>query len=777
MGRCRLAVLLGTLGAALVFSADVRPQAQDGPLAVEINLLREQNVGTDGPELLRFFEARSLREADRQKLDELVAQLDDPSFRKRQEASEKLAAWGSVALPFLKKALVNPSLEMKRRAEVCISKIERGPGPMLPVAAARVLAQRNPPGAIEALFNYVPFAEDEWVEEEVLISLAGLGVRQDRVDPLLQTALKDARPWRRAAGAYVLGRAGPAEYRGAVRELLSDTDALVRKRAAAGLIGKQVFQSHADVLSADQSLLKDAGVATEPPALLQFVRRRTLDDEARCDLERLIRQLGDSSYRKREEASRKLMAMPTSILPFLETASHDSDLEISHRAARCYELLRRGPGTAQSLAAVRLLASQAAPAEAVPMLLRFVPFAEDESVEEEVLNALSLLSVREAKVDPSLSAGLADPLAGRRAAAAYVLGKVGNREQCDQIRPLLRDEVSKVRFRAALGLLAARDRSAVPVLISLLGEPQAPWAWQVEETLRRLAADRAPQPPDTADAKARQKVVAAWSSWWDEQGSAINLAHLTQGEANLGLTTIVEYDNFVGGGQGQVWECGRDGKARWKITGLMGPMDAQVLPGGRVLIAENSGQRVTERDLKGNVKWSYSIPGGNPIACQRLPNGNTFIATYNQVMEVTRDLKPVYTAQHGPAFYLFGCTRMRNGHTVCMTAQGKVMELDGAGKPIREVQLQHNGWCGVESLPSGRYLVALMSNNTVQEIDQTGKSHWSVTFPGVFRAHRSPSGNTLVASMTTRKVAELDRGGRVVWERTCDGRPWMIRAR
>jgi HEAT repeat protein len=776
MAWLRLAALLGVFGAVFAVSGDVRLSAAEESLAAELKLLRDQNVGTDGPALLRFFEQRSLKEADRRKLEDLVAQLDSASFRDRQQASEKLIAWGTIALPFLKQALVNPSLEMKRRAEICISKIERGPGPMLPVSAARVLARRNPPGALAALLNYVPFAEDEWVEEEVLMTLASLGVRQDKVDPLLESALKDSQPWRRAAVAYVLGRGGPVECREAVRGLLADSDVQVRKRAAAGIIGKQILQGQAEVLTADKALLKGTGVAVEPESLLQYIRKRTLDDETRNQLESLIRQLGDPSYRMREEATRKLMGMTTSILPFLEAASHDKDLEIAHRAARCFEQIRRGPGTAQSLAVVRLLAALA-PAEAVHTLLLFCPFAEDESVEEEVLNALSVLSVHDTKIDPCLLAALGDPIPARRAAAAVVLGRVGTGEQLVQIRPMLRDPESKVRFRAAQGLLAARDRTAVPVMISLLNESSSPWSWQVEDTLQRLAADKAPVLPQLTDDKGRQKAVAAWTAWWESQGPRVNLARLTQGEVNLGLFTIVEYDNFVGGGQGKVWECGRDGKPRWIITGLMGPMDAQVLPGGRVLIAENSGQRVTERDLKGNVKWSYNIPGGNPIACQRLPNGNTFIATYNQVMEVTRDQKTVYSVQHGPQFYIFGCARTRNGHTVCITAQGKIMELDGRGAVLRELQVTHNGWCGIEGLSSGRYLVALMSNNTIQELDQTGKSHWSTTFPGVFRAHRMPSGNMVVASMTTRKVAELDRTGRVVWERICDGRPWMIRSR
>ncbi len=776
MTRCRCALLLGTLTALFALSGEGRPQTGDDALTAELKTLRDQNVATDGPALLRFFESRSLKDADRAKMQELVAQLDSATYRKRQEASDKIIAYGTLALPFLKQALVNPSLEMKRRAELCISKIERGPGPMLPVAAARVLALRHPPGAIETLLNYVPFAEDEWVEEEVLSVIADLGLREDRVDPVLAAGLKDAQAWRRGAVAYVLGRRGPIDVRGQVRVLLSDADPSVRKRAAAGILGKQVFQGHEEMLNADRVLLKEIGVSADATALLQFIRKRTLDDDTQRKLERLIRQLGSNSYRAREEATRTLLTMTTSVLPFLDAASRDPDLEIAHRAARVYEQLRRGPGTAQTMSAVRLLAALA-PTGAVHALLMFAPFAEDDGVEEEVLNALSILCVREEKLDPSLAAALGDSLAARRSAAAYVLGKVGTRAQCEQLRPLLRDATARVRFRAAQGLLAARDRAAVPVLIALLGEPQSPWNWQIEETLNQLAADKAPPLPQAADPKGREKAVAAWSAWWHEQGPRVSLARLNQAEVNLGLLTIVEYDNFVGGGQGKVWECGRDGRPRWTITNLMGPMDAQVLPGGRVLIAENSGQRVTERDLKGNVKWSFQVPGGNPIACQRLPNGNTFVATYNQVMEVTRDQKTVYMKNHGPQFYLFGCTRMRNGHTAVITAQGKVMELDGKGDQIRELSVPHNGWAGVEALPNGRYLVALMSNSTVQEVDNQGKSHWSVTFPGVFRAHRLPSGNTMVASMTTRKVAEIDRTGRILWERTCDGRPWMVRSR
>src|SRR5262249_57884410 len=42
------------------------------------------------------------------------------------------------------------------------------------------------------------------------------------------------------------------------------------------------------------------------------------------------------------------------------------------------------------------------PATAIQVLLAYVPFAEDETIEEEIVNALTLLSVREVKVHSEL---------------------------------------------------------------------------------------------------------------------------------------------------------------------------------------------------------------------------------------------------------------------------------------------------------------------------------------------------------------------------------------
>src|SRR5205823_11548513 len=123
----------------------------------------------------------------------------------RSHASKALIAAGPPALPLLRQALRNPDREVARRAELCIAEIERSPGSALPAAAARLLARRQPPEAVAVLLRYLPHADDETVEEEVLGALVTLGTRPGKAPPALVAAVRNAVPVRRGAAAFVLG--------------------------------------------------------------------------------------------------------------------------------------------------------------------------------------------------------------------------------------------------------------------------------------------------------------------------------------------------------------------------------------------------------------------------------------------------------------------------------------------------------------------------------------------------------------------------------------------
>src|SRR5262249_42118221 len=159
-------------------------------------------------------------------------------------------------------------------------------------------------------------------------------------------------------------------------------------------------------------------------------------------------------------------------------------------------------------------------------------------------------------------------------------------------------------------------------------EGEGPQAGSAEEILFQLAGDRTPPtPPAERTAENRKKHRAAWTTWWEDNEPKIKLTRVAVSERMVGLTIVATLD------QNRVGEIDKDGKYRWTLGNVGGPTDAQWLPGNKVLIAEHNANRVCERDMKGNVLWEHRVPN-NPVSCRRLANGNTLIATYQEVREV-----------------------------------------------------------------------------------------------------------------------------------------------
>ena len=139
-------------------------------------------------------------------------------------------------------------------------------------------------------------------------------------------------------------------------------------------------------------------------------------------------------------------------------------------------------------------------------------------------------------------------------------------------------------------------------------------------------------------------------------------------------------------GHNRVTELGPDNKPRWSIDGLLNPVDAVVLPGNRVLIAEYSGNKVTERDFSGKVLWEKTGLPGNPVNVQRLQNGNTFIATTGGILEVDRMGKVIYTINNLPNGCLGAC-KVRDGNIWYVGNTGLCVRIDTTGKELKSVQL------------------------------------------------------------------------------------------
>jgi hypothetical protein len=228
-------------------------------------------------------------------------------------------------------------------------------------------------------------------------------------------------------------------------------------------------------------------------------------------------------------------------------------------------------------------------------------------------------------------------------------------------------------------------------------------------------------------------------------------------------------------GSGRVFELGPDRQVKWEFEDVRYPVDAQVTGPDRVLVAEYLGRRVSERDFKGKVIWERQVE--LPIACQRLPNGHTFIATRRQLLVLDRAGKEVFTYHH-QATSISAARKLRDGQTVFVSG-GSLVRLDTAGKQVKSfpVGLVYNLGGNIDALANGHVLVPEYNHNKVAEYDPDGRVCWSVAVRVPISAVRLANGHTLVVSMAQQRVVEFDREGHEVWAYALPGRLWRARGR
>jgi hypothetical protein len=313
-------------------------------------------------------------------------------------------------------------------------------------------------------------------------------------------------------------------------------------------------------------------------------------------------------------------------------------------------------------------------------------------------------------------------------------------------------------------LAAARDADAVPALIDLLGSPAVREAQvaSVEEFLCRLAEAKAPALSYGPDAAAHKKYHDAWEKWWRDEGAGLPAARLQEAAAGpRGNTLVILLD------LGRVLDLDAGNKTRFRLDGLEFPLDAQFLPGERVLVAEHQGNRVTERDRDNKVLWQFKTDA--PLMAQRLPNGNTFLATQTQLLEVTPDGKEVFSHGAPGGESIMKAMRLPGGDIACVTGTGitptaHYRRLNAKGEEIKafDVGLRTSGG-RIQVLADGHVIVPEKDRNRVAEYDAKGAVVWEVKADQPVAAVRLANGNTLVTGYTTRLAVELDPRGKEVW--------------
>jgi HEAT repeat protein len=775
-------------------------EAPHADTAAEEQVLKSAGIVTTAEGLLAFFRNRTPHPVDKGRLDALLKQFQEKAPAGREQAAAELVSIGYPAVgPLRQLALNGDDEDISKSARKCLDLIE-GPGSSALVeAAARLLAVRRPAGAVAVLVAYLPFADTDATVSEIENALKAMGARDGKPDPALTAALTSPVPVCRTTAARVLCEIGSAADRTAVAALLEDAKPTVRLRAALALIehhensavpvlidllailpaeGRKEAEDFLTQFAGEWAVAGPTGAdrfsgrvrreawsawwrATDGKALLEELKARTLTDEEHDQALQQIQQLDDPAAAVREKAFTDLFSRGIRVAPLLRQASAGPQHRLAAAAKRCLDAIERDGPQPFPECAPRLLGLRR-PEGTIEALLAYLPYSESDTMTDEIIDLLAAIGCPERQPAAAITAALGDRSPARRSAAAAIIARRGSGEHLGGVRKLLHDPDPTVRLRTALALGARGDKEAVPTLIALLGELPEEQAFEVEEHLRRLAGERAPTVYIGGDRAARGPVVEAWRGWWRDNSGDVDLAALGTTARDSGHLLVIEQSGPRG--TGRILEVSPSGKMRLELENVLNPLDAQVLPGRRLLVLEQA-NRVTERDRDGKMIWQKNAV--NIFGCRRLPNGHTFIMGRQFLSVVDAKGNDVFT-HHLPGTWALAGERWRDGSMSYVTYQGQYVRIDASGKEIKRFQVpfpQAFGVNGGAVLPNDHVLISLPNPGELLEYNPDGKVVWkaSVHMPGV--PTRLPNGRTLVPTYNQSALTEIDREGRIVSEK------------
>ncbi len=175
----------------------------------------------------------------------------------------------------------------------------------------------------------------------------------------------------------------------------------------------------------DAKILHEEGIVVELKPIRQFLLDRCGNDVDLLRVGTLVKQLGESSFADREDATTRLKGLGPAGLPNLRHALADRDLEVRDRARTCIKYIdQRWPAHVVT-AAIRWYLRQRDDA-ATSVLLRLLPYADEFGQAEEIWFALDHIAANAKQMNSAVRAAIADPVPLRRAAGAYLLARWGN---------------------------------------------------------------------------------------------------------------------------------------------------------------------------------------------------------------------------------------------------------------------------------------------------------------------------------------------------------------
>lgn len=534
--------------------------------------------------------------------------------------------------------------------------------------------------------------------------------------------------------------------------------------------------------TSDLDILKKADLkADDPASLIKYFNSRSLSEEQSQSIKDVISRFGSNEFWVREKASTEVLKFGFAALGPLKAAiATDSDPEVVYRCEDARKRIEKVSQSSVAIAAARQLAKLKSP-EALPALLAFLPTADNEYVIEEVRQSLIPLAMKDGKPDSGLITALRDASPIRRTAAAIALAEGAKTpDAIAAVKSMLAVEKdADTIYLAAVSLIVgSRSMDVVPEFIKTLPDLPRGRLWQAEDVLLQLAGDKAPKAKYGKTRETVEKFRDEWMAWWKANGQAVDVSKFEFKPRTDGSLLLVEW-NSQGWGNGSITLLGPNLKERVKLTNLAQPMDAVLLPGERIAVAEQNNSRVTIRNFQNEI--ITTIQENQPIGLQLLPSGKLFVSNRNGCAEYDLNgTKGWKYDRPNNSHDVMGARRLPSGETILFVNSDQKnncvrIDKDGkdVGKPFPLGQPYYNP--AIEGVSKEEFLVT--DYNKIQRYSlKDNKVVWTHNVNNVTSLQMLPNGNYLYVIQNSNKIVEITPEKDEVWDYTLSNGMRLARA-
>jgi hypothetical protein len=215
----------------------------------------------------------------------------------------------------------------------------------------------------------------------------------------------------------------------------------------------------------------------------------------------------------------------------------------------------------------------------------------------------------------------------------------------------------------------------------------------------------------------------------------------------------------------------------------------------RLLVSDDTKRHIAIVDKTGKIEWEHKISGLHDL--HYLPGGTIlFHRNMQTIVEVDpRTNKVVWeydaakaNGNEGKKVEVHAFQRLADGNTmIAESGIGRIIEVDRAGKLVKEIKLKRNKPSAhsdtrlVRKLADGHYLVSHEADGAVREYDGDGKVVWEYDVPlfdrkpagghgpegygnQTFQPLRLANGNTLISTGNGHGIIEVTPEKKIVWQ-------------